>query len=98
MNLRCNIMYKHQCEFLLSFLFFKIFIQDSLFNSQGELLSMRVDVLMRLIPHLDTGVVHTTVVLPTRQPPLWFIDITLKLWCSAEYIDYHFSSFCVTRL
>ena len=34
----------------------QIFIQESLFSSQVELLSMRV---LRSIPHLEMGFVHT---------------------------------------
>ena len=45
------------------FIYLWTLIEDSLFGSHGEMLSMIVlcgDPSGRLIPHLDTGVVHTT--------------------------------------
>ena len=51
----------------------KIFVQNSLFSSLDELLSIRVLLggsSVRLIPLLDP---------PTRQIPLLFIGITVKL-------------------
>ena len=52
------------------------FIQDSLFSiNEGP----AYEILVRLIPHLDTGVVHNIRLLDNHLSA-WFIDIALKLF------------------
>ena len=47
------------------------------------------EVLVRLIAHLDTGVVHTTSA-HSRQPPLWYIDCHFsKLWYDSAVTQNH---------
>ena len=54
---------------------------------------------MRLIPHLDTGVIHTKSAHYTKQPPPTTTSLVYqyrKDWCSAKYII--FQVFGMTRL
>ena len=80
-------------DLMILFIYLWIFIQDSLFSSQGELLSMRV---LRKFPIWTQE--SFTQHLPTRQPPLWFIDIALKLGAQLSISITIFQVFGMTRL